>query len=624
MVLPLKRALEVALNTDAPRIFRFHRIVGRISARFEPRVANKWLNALDRFRGGIPMSQLRMAVMSGNLSNIQAAVNASRFGQMMKDLEAPLTRTVQTAGRAAAKTLNEGGFPLQFNAIHPNVIMYARDNVGLQLAADVTAEAREAVRVVVALGAQQGLTVNQQARAIRELVGLRPAHAAAPLRFAQELREGKVAAATRRRLSGADKAMIRSRIAKGTVNESFVLRMRKKYTSSLINRRALDIARTETLTAAHFGVHESWKQGISKGALGAASRKFWLPTPDERLSEEHARIPGMNPNGRRVDEAFDTTEGPRLYPPSRPNCRCGVGLGATAGTGVAPGTPRPGRGLPLPPRATPKPTPRTAGEPAPAPPPPPTIAPPPEVPVPPVPRQVARVSLDPIPSTVRVPPKLPRIKTEFKETGATFRKSPYRTLQEKQAVSGLLEGTKDVQSVGFNLKGIRVQVAKDIGPDKTWNGKYSSRYRLITIKEASLDKIREGISRSFMSRWHPTDAWLHTVHHEFGHALHRKLNRNAYTTYIRWRAKSGPGAARKIAGKPLFSSSEAEKIAGQVSTYARTNPREFIAETFSGLMSNRHYSDEVLQMYLELRGPVATPWQARFDRALLRKARSGR
>ena len=39
------------------------------------------------------------------------------------------------------------------------------------------------------------------------------------------------------------------------------------------------------------------------------------------------------------------------------------------------------------------------------------------------------------------------------------------------------------------------------------------------------------------------------------------------------------------------------KIAGQVSRYAKTNPTEFVAETYAGLKSGKKYSKDVMQLY---------------------------
>ncbi len=318
------------------KMFRFYKTTHRVADRFSPRVANSWLKAVTMFQAGISETAVGKAIASGNLARIEKAIGGSRFGRMMLALEDPLARTAAAAGKASAKTLGVGGFEFEFNATHTNVIQFARDQAAA-LVVDVADDAREAIRTVTALGAQQGLTIPQQARAIREIVPLPPPWQAAPLHLAEDIRKGRTAAATARRLSATDKAQIRSRIAKGTVTDDFVKQMQTRYTNSLVNRRGLNIAATESLRAANFGVQNSWEQAVQQGALSNKSRKFWLVTPDERLSQKHATIPGLNLKGRKINEMFVTTEGPHMHPPSRPNCRCSVGLGAVAGTGVVTG-----------------------------------------------------------------------------------------------------------------------------------------------------------------------------------------------------------------------------------------------------------------------------------------------
>ena len=345
-MLPLARAIAVNAGVDDVLMFRFHATARRIAEKFGPQTARAWMRAVTRFQGTIDEKALRAALSAKSLVQINAAVGASSFGQMMRDLEKPFARTATATGTASAKVLSEAGFPMQFNAVHPNVVQFARDQAAA-LVVDVTDDVREAVRTVVALGAQQGLTVEQQARAIREVVGLPPNQARAPLRLGAEIRAGRAGRATRRRLSATTKAQIRSRVARGTVTEAFIERVQKQYAASLTNRRALNIAGTESRRAANFGQSESWQQAVDQGSLPADSRRFWLPTPDERLSEEHARIPSMNSDGRGMNEPFDTPEGSFMYPPSRTNCRCGIGLGVGTGQG-APAT------LPPPPTTAPR------------------------------------------------------------------------------------------------------------------------------------------------------------------------------------------------------------------------------------------------------------------------------
>ena len=49
-----------------------------------------------------------------------------------------------------------------------------------------------------------------------------------------------------------------------------------------------------------------------------------------------------------------------------------------------------------------------------------------------------------------------------------------------------------------------------------------------------------------------------------------------------------------------------QEIAGKVSEYAKTNEREFIAEVYSGLVSGRSFSDDVLALYEKYCGPTLT------------------
>jgi len=318
-MLALAQAIAANQTPRGVLMFRFHRVAARISARFGTEAANSWIRAVTRFQGTINEKLLRSALVAKDLAGIDAAIKSSGFGRIMRDLEKPLLRTAAAAGTASAQTLTKAGFKFQFNAVHPNVVLFARDQVAT-LVVGVTQDVKVAIRTVIALGAQQGLTIQQQARAIRSVVGLPPPWSGAPLRLGAAIRRGDVVGATARRLSAVDKQQIRSRIAKGTVTEPFISSIQERYAQSLINRRALNIARTETLRAANFGQHESWIQASNQGVLPADSRRFWIVTPDDRLSEEHAQIPGVNPDGRGLEELFETPDGPFMFPPSRPNC----------------------------------------------------------------------------------------------------------------------------------------------------------------------------------------------------------------------------------------------------------------------------------------------------------------
>lgn len=319
----------LALQQDEGRPrSRFYEVAHRIAARMEGPVARAFLAAVERMQSFVDIARLEAALRTGDVETIYRAGGADLLGQVLANDDAlrdALLRTSAATGEASADVLQAAGVGASFDARHPDVVLYARSQAA-KLVVQVSDDQREAIRLVVALAAEQGIGVRTQARAIREIVGVRPQHAQAPLRLAQEIRDGQAAAATARRLSAVDKAQIRSRIQRGTVTEGFVERMRETYTRRLLNRRALDIARTETLDAANQGQLMSWKQATEQGVLPATARRVFVVTPDDRLRDTHAAVPGMNEGGVGLDEPFDTPLGPRMAPPIEPNCRCGQGL----------------------------------------------------------------------------------------------------------------------------------------------------------------------------------------------------------------------------------------------------------------------------------------------------------
>lgn len=322
-------ALQAAPKSGKPRS-RFHEIASRIARRFEPAVARAFLESVARLERQIDQGDLESAVASGNIDAILAAVAGG--GDLENILEAAkLARVIQqtavATGTAGAEVVADvTGVDFQFNALDVNAALYARQQAA-QLIVAVSEDVREAVRIVTSVGQVAGLTVTEQARAIREVIGLPPNWANAPLNFAQELREGRFRSS--RRLSAADKAQIRSRISRGTVNEEFIARMQKKYADSLRNRRALTIAHSETMSSANFGQRLGWKQAVKAGVLPRTVKRVAIVTPDARLRPDHAAIPGMNPEGVGLEETYKTPWGPQVGPPwpaDPVDCRCSEGL----------------------------------------------------------------------------------------------------------------------------------------------------------------------------------------------------------------------------------------------------------------------------------------------------------
>lgn len=309
---------------------RAYEATDRIKERFGERVGAALVSVLNRARTGINVEQVAALISSGARTDtiVQAVLSTSdlaalvaRDGRLLEEL----TATVRAAGQANITVVEEAlGVALGFDYVDPLAVEAAREQVGL-LVTRIGPEQLAAIRQAVELGQATGLTPIQQSRLIREVVGLPANWASAPANLADELRAGDLSV-LRRRLPANVKQQIASRIKAGTVDEEFIEAVQSVYTRSLINRRAQNIARTETATAAHEGQQRAWETAINEGLLPDSTRRYWIVTPDDRLRPSHAQIVILNPEGVRIGEPFATPFGPRLHPPAETNCRCGVGL----------------------------------------------------------------------------------------------------------------------------------------------------------------------------------------------------------------------------------------------------------------------------------------------------------
>ena len=98
----------------------------------------------------------------------------------------------------------------------------------------------------------------------------------------------------------------------------------ERYSKKTLRRRAITIARTETIRAANTGQHLLWKEAQNLGLLLNMQRQ-WILTPDDLLCE--SPCPQMAQQIVGIDQPFITPNGVEVMtPPAHPNCRCATGL----------------------------------------------------------------------------------------------------------------------------------------------------------------------------------------------------------------------------------------------------------------------------------------------------------
>lgn len=320
-------------------------------ARLEPRIAAAFAKAArDINASPALLRQLASAIERGNSPAAIALVGQDRLASALRGQGAPPgTRTLQdelltglTMG-ATSGQLQLGASRARLSAsldlTNPRAVTYLQQHLPT-LIREVTQEQQKAVQAALLRGFNDGRPAVQIAREVRDTVGLTEAQGRAVVNFRRQLETGDQGLGVHpvdRRLSATERQqagrMFRQAAEGNPARQAEIDKLVGRYQESLINRRARNIARTEATRAFGEGQQAIWDQATTDGLLDPAkTKRFWLVTPDDRLRDTHAAVPGMNPDGVGLDEPFDTPIGPVMGPRQSGdpafdiNCRCTVYL----------------------------------------------------------------------------------------------------------------------------------------------------------------------------------------------------------------------------------------------------------------------------------------------------------
>lgn len=219
-------------------------------------------------------------------------VSPSRVAAVTEKLEA-------LALKVAAQT-EVAGIAVAFNVEDREAVRLIRQGIGRQVVAIDTAT-RAGITRIIEEAFTAGTPLTAQIERLAAMVGLTPTQVESLAHYEAGLIDAGESPAR-------------------------VARLVQERTDVLRRRRAEAIARTETINAATAGQQARWEQMEHDGLIDAGARRFWIVTPDDRLCPICAAIPGMNPEGVRLREAFQTPGGPRQGPTAHPQCRCAVSL----------------------------------------------------------------------------------------------------------------------------------------------------------------------------------------------------------------------------------------------------------------------------------------------------------
>lgn len=206
------------------------------------------------------------------------------------DLAAAVRPRIRTGVVASAQTIG-GPLGLRFDLTNPAAVRVIDDQIAT-LVRDITAESQRAIRTTLARGFQDGRTVPQMARDIRNHVGLttRDANAVANFRRAQ------------------------------TGNQMQIAERTERLADRLLSRRATNIARTETIRATTLGQQVAWHEARQTGLLSYQAMQTWI------ITDDNSTCPiCLDMDGETISLGGTFSSGVS-GPPAHPSCRCALGL----------------------------------------------------------------------------------------------------------------------------------------------------------------------------------------------------------------------------------------------------------------------------------------------------------
>lgn len=310
----------------------------KLVANFTPRLKRAFLVAIKELKGQVNMKDLTVALTRGNVSLAMTALKIESLEDLLMGVTLPpgppSFSDELLAGFTAGSVATMSTFPkrisanMAFDLLNPNTIRFV-ENYRVPLIRELTNTTRNAVQFTVQQGLISGKSPTKQAREIRQIIGLTKSQAKAVSNFREQLETRKILGFTRpdkRRLSAVERKIVARHMKEGGLTSKQIDSMVSRYYDSQVNRRALNIARTEAVRSSNKGQLETWRQAQRKRLLSRNAKKKWIVTNDDRLRDTHSRIPGMNPKGRNINEPFRTPLGLFMSSPIETNDRCSVVL----------------------------------------------------------------------------------------------------------------------------------------------------------------------------------------------------------------------------------------------------------------------------------------------------------
>jgi len=272
-----------------------HRISDKYYTPFRDMMTKIW----DRWRDNLNMGRLFDALLGANIPVAAGAIESawmSAANELANESQSLISEMSAESFADTQKTISSQ-IGIEFGG--PTTVQvrnWTMTHAGEFITQIGDAE-RQAIRNLLHTGINSGRTVDSMAKEIRQHIGLTTPQS----EMISRLREGMES-------QGLPAAHIEKVVAKRT--------------QKAIRERATVIARNETMIASKQGSRFAYIEAADQGLIDAnKARRHWIVTPLDACPT-CAPIPGMNPDGVRIYEPYNTPIGLLMEAHAHIQCRC--------------------------------------------------------------------------------------------------------------------------------------------------------------------------------------------------------------------------------------------------------------------------------------------------------------
>lgn len=291
-------------------------------------VAPQWravyLQALAAAKDALPTKTIQALLELGNIELITDTI-VNSFGQHLEGLRDVVRTQVVTTAGATLVTI-PGVTVARFELLNPGVLSWLQE-YELNLIKQITQDTREGIRTYLLDGLKNGINPRETARQLKSVIGLtaQQAQAVANYRKGLEGDQDWMQSLLERGLRDRRYDNTVKRFLRGEVElmPEQVDKMVARYEARFLQHRAENIAISESLRALHAARRLAWDQAARDGQINRDEVvRYWHIAHDERTCKICLEIPSMNPDGRGLDEPFQTPIGSLMDAPAHMRCRC--------------------------------------------------------------------------------------------------------------------------------------------------------------------------------------------------------------------------------------------------------------------------------------------------------------